>query len=184
MEALWNLEDKLNLTTRKAVAFFACTVLLAFGLCLTVVYFRRKILDSRASIHQEPCKNETSYGPMRAGHSGRCSVVRALMRALRWSGPSSWASGLRGSRRSEAPTSLLVKKCDNGGDVGWQSNNSTSAVWKKPILMGGKCEFPRFSGLILYDERGAPLDQQCELGTLHKQEISPPAVRTTLRDLL
>ncbi|CAA0815897.1 Unknown protein [Striga hermonthica] len=181
METLWNLEDRLNLTTRKAVSFFACTALLTFGVCLTMVYFRRKILDSRASIHQEPCTNE----PLdRQRHFGRCSVVRALMQALRWSGPSSWASGLRGSRRSEAPTSLLVKKCNIAGDVGWQSNNSTSAVWKKPILMGEKCEFPRFSGLILYDERGAPLDQQGELGTLHKQEISAAAVRTTLRDLL
>ena len=30
-------------------------------------------------------------------------------------------------------------------------------VWQRRILMGTRCELPRFSGLILYDERGRPL---------------------------
>uniref|UniRef100_A0A0A9FPY8 Uncharacterized protein n=1 Tax=Arundo donax TaxID=35708 RepID=A0A0A9FPY8_ARUDO len=30
-------------------------------------------------------------------------------------------------------------------------------VWQRRILMGTRCELPRFSGLILYDEHGRPL---------------------------
>ncbi|XP_047329963.1 uncharacterized protein LOC124933587 [Impatiens glandulifera] len=45
----------------------------------------------------------------------------------------------------------------NSGEVR-QSHNSSSpwppVLWQRPILMGEKCELPRFSGLILYDQRG------------------------------
>jgi hypothetical protein len=30
-------------------------------------------------------------------------------------------------------------------------------LWQRRILMGTRCELPRFSGLILYDEHGRPL---------------------------
>ncbi|CAI0441025.1 unnamed protein product [Linum tenue] len=40
---------------------------------------------------------------------------------------------------------------------------AAAAVWQRPILMGEKCELPKFSGLILYDERGRPLYDQKEL---------------------
>ncbi|KAF7820335.1 putative transmembrane protein [Senna tora] len=29
-----------------------------------------------------------------------------------------------------------------------------SSIWKKNILMGGKCELPDFSGVIIYDSNG------------------------------
>ncbi|KAJ4726523.1 Transmembrane protein [Melia azedarach] len=74
-----------------------------------------------------------------------------------------------------------------GGGVGWQSHNSESPVWQRPILMGEKCELPRFSGLILYDERGKLLDHSVK-ETFHnddiQQEKTAAVVRTTLRDLL
>ncbi|XWS27406.1 hypothetical protein CRYUN_Cryun26dG0112300 [Craigia yunnanensis] len=54
-------------------------------------------------------------------------------------------------------------------------------------LWGEKCELPRFSGLILYDERGQLLDHSIN-GSSHQEnniQKKPTAVaRTTLRDLL
>lgn len=81
------------------------------------------------------------------GWCGWGSIKKVLMGTVRWSGPSRWG---------EPPLPLLaVRRCE--GDVGWQSHNSVSPVWQRPILMGEKCELPRFSGLILYDETGQPL---------------------------
>ncbi|PIN02743.1 hypothetical protein CDL12_24743 [Handroanthus impetiginosus] len=183
MEALWNLEDKWKLSTEKAVALFACTFFLVIGICLAVVLKRREF-KRRGSVRQEPCKDalrETTRADPFV-YMGRRSVMKVLVRSVRWSGESKWDEGLRGSQR-EAPTPLLVKRDNEGAEVGWQSHNSASAVWQKPILMGEKCELPRFSGLILYDQRGMPL-HQCEEELIHEQEKSPPVVRTTLRDLL
>ncbi|RLM79441.1 uncharacterized protein C2845_PM12G13040 [Panicum miliaceum] len=35
-------------------------------------------------------------------------------------------------------------------------------VWQRRILMGTRCELPRFSGLILYDEHGRPLQSSSQ----------------------
>jgi len=35
--------------------------------------------------------------------------------------------------------------------------NATPPVWKKKIMMGERCQLPKFSGLILYDEQGNAL---------------------------
>lgn len=35
--------------------------------------------------------------------------------------------------------------------------SSTPPVWKKKIMMGERCQLPKFSGLILYDEQGNAL---------------------------
>lgn len=50
---------------------------------------------------------------------------------------------------------------DGVGDHGFQFGNcdeSTSSgevsVWKKNIVMGGKCQLPDFSGVIIYDSAG------------------------------
>ncbi|KAG8369267.1 hypothetical protein BUALT_Bualt15G0133700 [Buddleja alternifolia] len=41
------------------------------------------------------------------------------------------------------------------GDVDQSSySGDQGPVWKKNILMGGKCELPNFSGVIIYDSTG------------------------------
>ncbi|KAH6785331.1 hypothetical protein C2S51_037786 [Perilla frutescens var. frutescens] len=166
MEALWKLEDKWKLSTQKAIAIFACTSFLLIGICVAAGAWRRR---RRESVHQEPCKVTTAEPP--AVYPRLCMApVKVLLGSVRWSRRrSKWPEeSLRGSQR-EAPTPLLVKREFLGGDVGWQSHNSTSAVWQRPILMGEKCELPRFSGLILYDQRGIPLHHQCEEGIIYTQ---------------
>ncbi|EYU38236.1 hypothetical protein ABFS82_13G062900 [Erythranthe guttata] len=186
---LWNLEAKWKLSTQKVVAVFACTSFLVVGLCLfgaLIIRWRKSSTKPRGSvlIHDQelPCKNAPSGAGSCVGPA-RCSVVSVLTRTVRWSPrrEERLATTTMGSRR-EAPTPLLVKR-----DV-WHSHNSTSAVWQRPILMGGKCELPRFSGLILYDGKGTPLHQCDQPGiittTRDQQEKSHLVPRTTLRDLL
>lgn len=40
------------------------------------------------------------------------------------------------------------------GDVDSSTISGEASVWKKNILMGGKCELPDFSGVIIYDSAG------------------------------
>ncbi|GMP80026.1 hypothetical protein CsSME_00035289 [Camellia sinensis var. sinensis] len=43
----------------------------------------------------------------------------------------------------------------NGGEEGSMCGRSGEvSVWKKNILMGGKCQLPDFSGVIIYDSAG------------------------------
>ncbi|KAL4353839.1 hypothetical protein GQ457_06G005830 [Hibiscus cannabinus] len=39
---------------------------------------------------------------------------------------------------------------------------SELSVWQRPILIGEKCKPPRFSGLVLYDEREQLPDEDDE----------------------
>ncbi|KAJ0684344.1 hypothetical protein HanLR1_Chr11g0390191 [Helianthus annuus] len=171
MEALWNLEDKWKLSTQEATIFFAGTaflVVVVIGLCVATTYRKRytKKVQDRGGV-VEP-----------KGSPGQwVRVKKGLVGSVQWSKGSKWDGNLSASRK-EQPTPLLAK---GGGEVGWPSHNAASPVWQRPILMGEKCEFPRFSGLILYDERGKPLDQG---NATDVQEQVQPTVRATLRDLL
>ncbi|CAK9151753.1 unnamed protein product [Ilex paraguariensis] len=177
MEALWNLEDKWNLSTQEAVLFFACTGFLVIGLCAATA-LKRKAKRNRIVDH-EPRVVDSEDAKWSESRPGWGSVKKVLMSSVRWSGSSKWGESMRMGSRREGP--LL---CGGGGgaEVGWQSHNSVSPVWQRPILMGEKCELPRFSGLILYDERGRPLHHSSYEGNAENQEQT--AVRTTLRDLL
>ncbi|KAL7218594.1 hypothetical protein ACSBR2_011793 [Camellia fascicularis] len=182
MEALWNLEDKLNLSTEEAVLIFACSAFLVVGLCTAAAIKRRA--RRKQLVGQEPSESEsesesedTEWLEPRLGCG---SIKKALMGSVRWSNVSRWRESMSGSRK-EGPIPLLVGR-RREAEVGWQSHNSVSPVWQRPILMGEKCELPRFSGLILYDERGRPVHHS-DQGTNH-QEITTTVVRTTLRDFL
>lgn len=41
-------------------------------------------------------------------------------------------------------------------------------LWQRRILMGERCEMPRYSGLILYDERGFPLPGSSRAGPTNR----------------
>ncbi|KAF7081038.1 hypothetical protein CFC21_085019 [Triticum aestivum] len=62
-------------------------------------------------------------------------------------------------------------------------------VWQRRILMGMRCELPRFSGLLLYDEHGRPMHIATAGRRNHRQGKKKTATArtpstTTLRDLL
>ncbi|XP_073119517.1 uncharacterized protein [Henckelia pumila] len=189
MEALWNLEDKWKLSTKKAVALFSCISILVITICVVTALKRRSKCRQKGVdiLSQEPCGGGDVSAAEPPVYRRWDSVKKALMGSVRWSGRSKWEEEgcLRGSQR-ETPTPLLVGRNLEGLEVGWQSHNSTSAVWQRPILMGEKCELPRFSGLILYDQRGMPLHQCEEDSSIHFQDLKQPVrvERITLKDLL
>ncbi|CAN0925418.1 hypothetical protein LINGRAHAP2_LOCUS34745 [Linum grandiflorum] len=90
--------------------------------------------------------------------------------------------------RISAPTIDNRKSRSGGGilDDEWRNKrqgmrmSTSQPVWQRPILMGEKCELPKHSGLILYDERGRPLHHD------HHQipENNRRKGRTTLKDLM
>jgi hypothetical protein len=50
-------------------------------------------------------------------------------------------------------------------------------IWQRRVLMGVKCQLPRFSGMILYDERGRPVcggvrDRARDQVSVHRIHIS------------
>ncbi|XP_047163736.1 uncharacterized protein LOC124833326 [Vigna umbellata] len=208
MEALWDLEDKLKISTLGAVLLLACASLALVCLCI-VVTLRRKAINNKI-VHQEGALDEeneknttitntntnfdatittTTTTPTewsKASCVGWISVKRVLMGSMLWSKARKLEENIAWQRERGSP--LLGLQRQQGLQSGWQSHNSESPVWQRPILRGEKCELPSFSGLILYDERGRLLrDSQNQIHHFmetSQQEVGTVTVRTTLRDLL
>jgi hypothetical protein len=51
---------------------------------------------------------------------------------------------------------------------GGMASTPVQPLWQKRVLMGERCEMPRFSGLILYDERGFPLPSNNRAGPTNR----------------
>ncbi|CAN8270176.1 unnamed protein product [Cochlearia groenlandica] len=169
MEVLWKLEDKLKLTTKESVAVLVGTAAAVTLLCIAAAFLNR---NSRGKqVVDLEWASETTSVASRAMEDEKRSykwtkVKRKLMGSFCWSSATKWMEFE--TRRTRL---LAVKE---------RSLNAVDPVWQRPILMGEKCELPRFSGLILYDEHGDPLHH-----TQDQEEVKQSSVvRTTLRDLL
>eukprot|EP00257_Ricinus_communis_P010861 XP_002531239.2 uncharacterized protein LOC8269042 [Ricinus communis] len=190
MEALWNLEDKWRLSTKEAFLVFVCSAFAVIGLC-TVTVLKRKAQRKQMANHVETVAESSITWSETHDSNNWVKIRRMLMESMRWSEANKWEE--KGGGRPPPPpasasASLLgLERCDSSG-IGWQSHNSVSPVWQRPILMGEKCELPIFSGLILYDERGRLLDHSLTSSreeNIHQHQEKPAGiVRTRLKDLL
>ncbi|KAK7257126.1 hypothetical protein RIF29_30867 [Crotalaria pallida] len=193
MDALSDFEDKLKFSTRDAILLLACSCFALVCVCIVII-LKRKACNNKI-VHQEGDINENESTATATTTSTTNDAT-----PMEWSEPScGWISVKRvlWSRATKVEDNIRWQK-DRGSPLlrfqrhgldesGWQSHNSTSAVWQRPILRGEKCELPSFSGLILYDEKGrllrdSEIETQC-IGT-SEQEKTVVAIRTTLRDLL
>ncbi|MQL87704.1 hypothetical protein Taro_020243 [Colocasia esculenta] len=144
----------------------------AVGLCASAV-LKRKCVDreGRAAEGRPP--------------AGCASLKQALLGTVRWSSSrklGEWDSGrwegLDLPARAEGGWDSLV-------ETAAAAAGPLSPLWQRRILMGERCELPRFSGLILYDERGFPLHANtARAGQPSDQQDKSAMVVTTLRDLL
>ncbi|KAJ0244739.1 Transmembrane protein [Hirschfeldia incana] len=170
MEALWKLEDKLKLTTKEAVVILVGTAAAVTLLCTAVAFINRNTRGKQVA-HAEWASETSSVWSGTMNETRNCKwskVKRRLMGSFCWSSAAKW---MEMETRPTTRTLLEVKE---------RSLNAVDPVWQRPILMGEKCELPRFSGLILYDERGDPIQHSPS-----QEEVKHiPLVRTTLRDLL
>ena len=154
MEALGNFEDKLKLTTGKAILLLACATFALVVLCILIILKRKarqnKIVHQEAALDED---DETNLAGCPEPRSGWMSVKRAVqIGPTRWCRASKWEENSIGLQKGRKSSRVGLEK--QGLEMEWQSHNSVSPVWQRPILMGEKCELPRFSGLILYDDEG------------------------------
>lgn len=190
METLWDLEDKLKVSTLGAILLLACaSFALLLWLCIAII-LRRKAINNNKIVHQEGAiddENEnvnsitntittitTTTTPTEWSEPsfvGWISVKRVLMGSMLWSKASKLEENIAWQRERGSPLLGLQRQ---GPDSGWQSHNSESPVWQRPILRGEKCELPRFSGLILYDEKGRLLRDSDD--ETHFMETSPQVI--------
>lgn len=140
MEALWNLEDNWKISKRGAIALLViCTCSLVIGTCI-IAALRRHV--RRRTENQKPRVDDSTDIDCSEPRAELGPVKEVLTNSVRWS-------------QKEKPSPLLVSGDQLiEADSGWENRGSASPVWKRPILMGEKCELPKFSGLILYDQRG------------------------------
>ncbi|KAH0744190.1 hypothetical protein KY290_032183 [Solanum tuberosum] len=137
MEAIWNLEEKWKISNRGAIALLViCTCSLVIGTCI-IAALRRNVRR-----RTEPRVDDSTDIDCLEPRAELGPVKEVLTSSVRWS-------------QKEKLSPLLVSgDLQTEADFGWQNRGSASPVWKRPILMGEKCELPKFSGLILYDQRG------------------------------
>lgn len=149
MEALWKLEDKLKLTTKDAVVILVGTAAAVTLLCTAVAFLNRgsrglkQVADAEWASETSSVWSRTIMEETRTRKWSK--VKRRLMGSFCWSSAAKW---MEMETRPKPRTLLAVKE---------RSLNAVDPVWQRPILMGEKCELPRFSGLILYDQRGDPV---------------------------
>ncbi|XP_077250939.1 uncharacterized protein LOC143890228 [Tasmannia lanceolata] len=172
MEALRKLEEKWNLTPPETLLVFVCVILGVVGLCAMVVVTKRRVRNEQRVVEVD------KFGEGSQPGSGWGAVKKVLMGSGCWCGESRLGVADCGNYQQQKAT--LVVGSVGEGDGGARSS-PISPLWQRRILMGERCELPRHSGLILYDERGRPLHQSDK--AIHQEKI-PPVVTTTLRDLL
>ena len=123
---------------------------LVFGLCASAVICRSCTCTAKED-EENPSEEKNNEQPKRLG-----GLSQKIVESLRWgrSGKIGESSLLQSSLEGEGGESEGDGREGDGEELRVQSS---SPVWQRRILMGERCEFPRFSGLILYDEKGAPL---------------------------
>lgn len=148
-EALWDIEDKLKLSTQGAFLLLASASFALAAIC-TIVILKRKARKNKVVHQGDIGEIETPRLEWPEPRCGWVSVKSVLTGWVRWSRACKWEEK-DGSQSKQF-------ELERPG----QSYNSVSAVWQRPILRGEKCELPRFSGLILYDEKGRLLQDSEE----------------------
>lgn len=158
-----NMVDKCKLSIQGAALLFIFTAALVTGLCIVIVVKVKRARKNRLVNADVELARDIWPEP---GNARWGSVKRVLIKSVRWSNASKWEESRSSASRREKVRPLLVSTGLDERGIGWQGRGDlVSPVWQRPILMGEKCELPRFSGLILYDERGRPIEEHSLKGT-------------------
>lgn len=167
MEAL---EQKWKLTTHQPILLLVCTCFAISVLCTAMVFKiktqRKQVADHGTTKVSSDCEKWLEPS---CNWANWVSIRRALMGSVRWSAAKRWDEGnVGGWKEKQSPLLGLEDSREDG--VGRLSHSLASPVWQRPILMGERCQLPRFSGLILYDDKGRLLD--------HSIKRTPPENNT------
>lgn len=206
MEALWDLVDKLKISTLGAILLLACACFALVCLCIVLVLKKKgsnnnKIVNQEGVIEDKDTSSTittttttstttttnatttTASTKWLEPNCGWISVKRVLMESMVWSRARKLEENIGWQRERGSP--LLGSLERNGVESGWKSvsHDSASAVWQRPILRGEKCLLPSFSGLILYDEKGKLLNDdsvnETQCMEISKQVINQSSLSCT-----
>ncbi|RWR97357.1 hypothetical protein CKAN_02678500 [Cinnamomum micranthum f. kanehirae] len=169
MEALGKFTETWKQCPQETLLLFIsmCVMGLAVGLCASSMS-KKKRLHSNGDLGGEMGEENGS---------GWGAIKNVLVGSVCWSRRS------RLSEKGDVDLQKMPTLLAGCREVEWSEISSpASPLWQRRILMGERCELPKFSGLILYDERGHPLHHSNKASTT--QERPTAAVKTTLRDLL
>ncbi|KAF7110902.1 hypothetical protein CFC21_110968 [Triticum aestivum] len=140
---------------------FGCSCSAApMGLCLSVALWKDK-----------------AYARRRAVRRGQQEAVDVDV-MVRGGGGSSSVYGLLAGGVPEAEEPVAVAAPRASGALGTPGR----PIWQRRVLMGVKCRLPKFSGMILYDERGRPVGGGVR-DRARDQEKHAAAIDNILRDL-
>lgn len=184
MEAL---EQKWKRTTHQPILLPLCTCFAIFVLCTAMVFkikTRRKQVMDHGTI-EVSSKDEKWFEPS-CNWANCVPIRRALVGSVRWSCAKRWEEGNFGGGWREKKTPLLGLENSREDGIGRLSYNPVSPVWQRPILMGERCQLPRFSGLILYDDKGRLLDHSAKRTRLknnNTHQVSSPWVHNLYKSL-
>ncbi|ONK81548.1 uncharacterized protein A4U43_C01F30390 [Asparagus officinalis] len=139
-----------------SILVFFVAAFATIGLCASAVIRKRRI-----QAEQSGSETEQSVSKWQ-------EIKKVLKSALRLKDESDAAEAESGDRE------------ERGEKVEKAAATNTPLLWQRRILMGERCEMPKFSGLILYDERGRPLQS----GNNSNGQEKPAAPVITLKDLM
>lgn len=153
MDLLNKVEEKWKeVTLEEALLLLVCVVLVVIivGYCVTL------LLRKRNAKTQE----------------GAPEVVVDVLSGRSGLGREETRGSLRWSERSKVCAAMVRQGEGSRSGSGRRTGSPMLAMWQRRILMGEKCQLPRFSGVILYDERGRPLQQQQQQHLHQHQQVS------------
>ncbi|XP_057546460.1 uncharacterized protein LOC130825315 [Amaranthus tricolor] len=200
MDALWNLEDKLKISTKKSIILLVCTTILIIIVCFTLIFLKLKTKSSsrnKIASHDYYDDNDTesmitnmtsTTTTTTTSKCGMMDVRRVLLGSPCWSAANKWSyedknCNWKLSKNNNNNNNNNNNKIIKFNCYGCCGGSKLLPVWQRPILMGVKCKLPRFSGLILYDERGMPLPHRHHHQQRY-QEVAESTMTTMLMDLL
>lgn len=125
------------------------------GLCLSVALWKEKLYGGSRSVRGRVVVHKVAgveggdceYGILGGDADGVLGVEQkpppaAAVAAV---APAAAAMGMRSGGGVEGAAAAV-----SGG-------TPVRPIWQRRVLMGVKCQLPRFSGMILYDESGRPV---------------------------
>lgn len=130
------------------------------GLCLSVALWKDK-----------------AYARRQAVRRGQQEAVDVMVRGGGGGGGSGYGL-LAGGGVLEAEEPVPVAAPRASGALGTPAR----PIWQRRVLMGVRCQLPRFSGMVLYDERGRPVGGGVR-DRARDQEKHAAAIDNILRDL-
>ncbi|KAG1334940.1 hypothetical protein COCNU_03G010590 [Cocos nucifera] len=140
------------------------------GLCASATLRKKRILTEKTTAEQADGvvevagKNESISKPAdEQTVSTWGGIKKVLISSLHWNQGTKRVV-LENGGKSQEEMEIMD---DQGGPEGWE-NTTGLAVWQRRILMGERCQLPKFSGLILYDEHGLPLHNSSNKDTPHQ----------------